>query len=150
MDDNLTIKVNVAFGAASIIAELMEYFGTTQQDFASRIGVSQKYLSNVLNFKAFISPKIANRIQAVTGTPAQMLLNADVTYKLENLSEDSTNVDPELFLKPYESIAENEPSPMDMKRKTFVEAEAKAMGIIPDDMPPFETVDDLVNFLLKK
>lgn len=150
MDDSLTLKVNATFGAATIIAELMEYFGATQQDFAGRIGVSQKYLSNVLNFKAFISPKIANRIQVVTGTPAQMLLNADVSYKLENLAEDATNVDPELFLKPYESITENEPSSIDMKRKEFVEAEAKAMGIIPDDMPPFETVDDLVNFLLKK
>lgn len=147
MDDSLTIKVNAAFGAATIIAELMEHFGATQQDFSNRIGVSQKYLSNVLNFKAFISPKIANRIQMVTGTPAQMLLNADVSYKLENLSEDVTTVDPELFLKPYESIEKNETSSMDMNRKSFVEAEAKAMGIIPADMPPFETVDDLVNFL---
>ena len=152
MDNDLTIKVQGEFGAATMIAELMSYFNATQQDFAARIGVSQKYLSNVLHFKAFISPKRASRIETITGTPAQMLLHADAQYKLNHLGEDADDINQDLFLIPYDSKdgSEDVPHINDVvQRKSFVEAEAKAMGIIPSDMPSFETVDELVSFLLQ-
>ncbi|MFD1441496.1 HigA family addiction module antitoxin [Lacticaseibacillus hegangensis] len=70
--------------AADLIAETLEMYEITQRDFARRIGVSQKHLSQVLNHKAFISATVALSIEKVTGIPAKLLLRLDTNYHLKH------------------------------------------------------------------
>lgn len=47
---------------------------------------------------------------------------------------------------PFEIVAEHE-MPTKTTKKALVEAEAKELGIIPDDSPSFDSVDDLKKYL---
>lgn len=92
------------FSAADTIEETLSFYHITQSEFARRIGISEKHLSQVLHRKAFISPTVALAIEKVTGIPADMLLAKDTRYRLAH-TEQPTPSDkagnPE-FLKRYD------------------------------------------------
>lgn len=50
---------------------------------------------------------------------------------------------------PFEIVAEHE-QPTETTRKALVKAEAKELGIIPDDSPSFDNMGDLKNYLDKE
>jgi DNA-binding transcriptional regulator YdaS (Cro superfamily) len=54
------------FSAADTIEETLSFYHVTQSEFAQRIGISEKHLSQVLHRKAFISPTVALAIEKVT------------------------------------------------------------------------------------
>lgn len=47
---------------------------------------------------------------------------------------------------PFEIVAP-EPEPNEKTRRALIEAEAKTLGLIPDNVPGFTNVDELIAFL---
>lgn len=50
---------------------------------------------------------------------------------------------------PFEVLAESD-EPTEATKKAIVTAQAKELGIIPDDSPSFDNVDELKNYLDKE
>jgi addiction module HigA family antidote len=73
--------------AADILEETLQFHGIKQNEFALRVGISQKHLSQILNKKAFMSPELALKIEKVTGIPAKMMLRLDTNYELAHAAK---------------------------------------------------------------
>jgi addiction module HigA family antidote len=83
----------------------MGYYGITESDLAKRIGVSQKNISDILNWKRYLTEILALRIEKVMGIPSKLLLSLDSNYKLQ-LAEQESKLNKEkgdspLFLQRY-------------------------------------------------
>jgi addiction module HigA family antidote len=104
-NNKITITDEYRTSASDTLKETLDYYHITQSDFAERIGVSQKTVSEILNRKQFMSTDIAIRIEEVTGIPAKMLLNLDLEYKIflkkKEQNREDKNHSPN-YLKPYE------------------------------------------------
>lgn len=98
------IQPNHNTSAADLLKETLNYHHITQTDFADRIGVSQKHVSDLLHRKKFISDTLALRIEAVTGISGKLLLNLDDDYLLHNAKATFQNQPRHspLFLKRYD------------------------------------------------
>ena len=68
--------------AATLLKEILDYHDITQADFAERIGVSQKHVSEILNRKVFMSEVVALRIEQVMGVSSKLLLSMNTRYRL--------------------------------------------------------------------
>lgn len=100
------IKAYHTTSAADLLKETMAYYGITQADLASRIGVSQKNVSDILNHKRYLTPTLVMRIEIVTGISGQLLLTLDDNYNL-NLVEHEKDVSEHhspLYLKRYDWV----------------------------------------------
>jgi addiction module HigA family antidote len=63
---------------------------------AQKLGITRKHLSNIIHAKAAVSPDVAKRFEALTGSSAEMWLNMqnaydlwmlrDVTYEIERVA----------------------------------------------------------------
>lgn len=82
LDRNNKVSFVATTSAADTLVEFLEVHKISQKDFGERIGVSQKYISDLLNRKEFLSADLALRVQKVTGISAEMLLELDMRYKL--------------------------------------------------------------------
>lgn len=92
--------------AADLLQETLDYYHITQSDFAARIGVSQKNVSDILHRKRYLTPQLAVRVEAVTGISSRLLLSLDANYRLhqaENAPNDVKQASP-LFLKRYDWV----------------------------------------------
>ena len=49
---------------------------------AQKLGVTRKHLSNIVNAKVAVSPDMAKRFEALTGSSAEMWLNMQNAYDL--------------------------------------------------------------------
>ena len=54
---------------------------------AKTMGISRKHLSNIVNESVGISPDVAKRLEALTGSSAQMWLNMQTSYDLWQLRD---------------------------------------------------------------
>ncbi len=54
---------------------------------AKMLGISRKHLSNIVNGKASITADVAKRLEALTGSSAQMWLNMQAGYDLWQLRD---------------------------------------------------------------
>lgn len=103
LNRNNRVHFAVTTSAADTLLELLEYYKIPQQDFADRVGVSQKHISDLLKRKKFLSADLALRVQKVTGIPAEMLLGMDMKYKLaQGISEASDKT--EKYLQAYDWV----------------------------------------------
>lgn len=103
LNRNNKVHFAVTTSAADTLLELLEYYKIPQQDFADRVGVSQKHISDLLKRKKFLSADLALRVQKVTGIPAEMLLGMDMKYKLaQGISEVSDKT--EKYLQAYDWV----------------------------------------------
>ena len=103
LNRNNKVHFAVTTSAADTLLELLEYYKIPQQDFADRVGVSQKHVSDLLKRKKFLSADLALRVQRVTGIPAEMLLGMDMQYKLaQGISEASDKT--EKYLQAYDWV----------------------------------------------
>ena len=82
LNKNHKITAPAVTSAADTLAELLAYHHIKQSDFAERIGVSQKHVSDLLNRKKFLNADLAVRVEQVTGLPAEFLLCLDINYPL--------------------------------------------------------------------
>jgi addiction module HigA family antidote len=107
---NRTHKITLAedhpSAARDTLLETLQFYKISQTEFAKRIGVSQSYISDVLNGKRYLTPINAVAIEDVTGIPASLLLTLDTNYRLweakQTLPKPSTSDTDDLFLKPFE------------------------------------------------
>lgn len=76
------IKVFYPSSAADLIQETMDYYGITQEDLANRIGVSQSYISELLNRKRYLNQDTAFKVEKVLGISSHLLLQMDANYEL--------------------------------------------------------------------
>lgn len=94
--------------AADLIKEVMDYYDITQKDLASRIGVSQEYISDILNHRCFLDELLALRIEKVMGISGKLLLSLDSNYRLrvakQKLEINNQPHDSSLFLQKYSCV----------------------------------------------
>ncbi len=63
------------------LAETIEALHMDQRDLASRTGLSEKHVSQIINGHAAITPETAAKLERVTGVPARMWNNLEATYQ---------------------------------------------------------------------
>lgn len=63
------------------LKRILESMGMTQIEFASRLGKTQKFVSELLNGKAPISPETAIHLERVLGAPASYWNNREAAYR---------------------------------------------------------------------
>ena len=54
---------------------------------AAKLGISRKHLSNIINAKVSVSPDVAKRLEALTGSSAEMWLSMQNAYDLWKLRD---------------------------------------------------------------
>jgi len=101
------IHIPYTTSSAETLKEMLDFYEITQSEFAERIGVTQKHVSDLLNRKRFLSSELAVRIEKVTGVSAKMLLTLDMNYHLfyaekEELRLKTKQAQKNNFLKPFE------------------------------------------------
>lgn len=88
LNRNNKIEIVISeFSARDTLKETMEHYHITQAELASRINVSQAYVSDILKRKKFMSSKVALKIEKATGIPAVFLPKMDSTYQLNQLEK---------------------------------------------------------------
>jgi len=65
-----------------ILAETLEARGISQAELASRCGLSEKHISQVIHIKASISPEMALRLERALGVRATLWMNLESMYRL--------------------------------------------------------------------
>lgn len=88
LNRNNKIRTYHENSAADSLRELLEFHKVTQADFAKHIGVTQAYVSDILNRKKFMSTDVAIAIEKATGLRAEWLIRLDLSYQLANRKEE--------------------------------------------------------------
>lgn len=88
----------IAFHPGAYVAEIIEDFNITQQEFAQRLGVSAKTISKLVNGEESISVETANKLDKLTGVSIATWLNLQTSYdiKLLEIKESQNNDEEEL------------------------------------------------------
>ena len=63
------------------VREVMESYGMTKQEFASRLGLTTMTLGQIFKAEQPISYGTANSLEMVTGTPARFWNNLEANYR---------------------------------------------------------------------
>jgi addiction module HigA family antidote len=104
--NKITLAENHPTPARETLQETMDYYKISQTDLANRIGVSQSYLSDVLNGKKYLSAVQAVAIEEVTGIPADLLVQLDANYLLWEARQEklqpSISTAGDMFLKRFD------------------------------------------------
>lgn len=104
-----TIRKYHTSSAADLLKEIMNHYRITQSDLASRIGVTQKHVSDILSRKKFLTEVLALRIEEVMGISSKLLLSLDTNYRLDQAKQNSLVTDSKdksnLFLKRYSWVS---------------------------------------------
>ena len=72
----------VAIPPGSTVRENMEFLGMNQVELATRLDITQKHLSNVLNGNAPITYDTAIKLESVIGPSAEFWMNLESNYQL--------------------------------------------------------------------
>lgn len=101
----------IATPPGSTIKEQLENRGMSQKEFASRMGMSEKHISHLVNGEVQLTPDVANRLEMVLGLPANFWNNLEAIYrdKLAKVEvENSMDSDSKMIKKfPYKEMADN-------------------------------------------
>ncbi len=127
--------------------ELMVYFGLylkdyledariSQTEFANRLGITQKYMNEIINGKKNITMEMAGHIERLTGIDAKFIMNIENTRKMKcKLLEQFRN---EENLKKY------------LKEFPINELKKRNWLVFKDETNIFQISLDLLNFLKVK
>lgn len=101
----------IATPPGATIKEQLEDRGMSQKEFASRMDMSEKHISRLINGDVQLTPDMAYRLEMVLGLPAHFWSNLESIYR-EKLSkveaENALDADKELSKKfPYNEMAKN-------------------------------------------
>ena len=79
----------IAIHPGATIKEQLKDRGMCQKEFASRMGVSEKYIGQLIHGDIRLTPDIADELEMVLGIPAQFWLNLESIYrkKLMNIKD---------------------------------------------------------------
>lgn len=70
------------------LIDYLEYNNITNKDFANRIGITPKHLTDILNGKRDISSHIIDNISLVTNIPTDYINRIEANYRFEQKIED--------------------------------------------------------------
>lgn len=101
----------IATPPGATIKEQLEDRGMSQKEFASRMDMSEKHISRLINGEVQLTPDMAYRLEMVLGLPAHFWSNLESIYR-EKLAkveaENALDADKELAKKfPYNEMAKN-------------------------------------------
>ena len=71
----------IAVPPGATIKEQLDMRGLTQKEFASRMGMSEKHISNLINGKAELTQEVALRLESIFGIPARFWNNLESLYR---------------------------------------------------------------------
>lgn len=101
----------IALPPGATIKEQLEDRGMSQKEFASRMGMSEKHISHLINGDVQLTPDVAYRLEMVLGLPAKFWSNLEAIYREKLIkveAENSLDSDKELVKKfPYKEMAKN-------------------------------------------
>lgn len=101
--EKLILQDSDQVSAADVLQRIVEVHQLKQMDLANRVGISQNYLSKVLNRKAFMSMEVALCFERVIGVSAKWLIELDTNYHLARIKRPTPqDGDGEFFLKCYD------------------------------------------------
>ena len=76
----------IATPPGATIKEQLADRGMSQKEFAFRMGMSEKHISNLINGKTELTPAVATKLELVLGLPARFWLKLEAIYR-ESLSK---------------------------------------------------------------
>jgi addiction module HigA family antidote len=80
MTDIIEYKHKRACHPGEYVQEVIRDMGITQEEFAFRMGVSGKCVSELLNRKCRITPELAGKLSAMTGLESEVWMNLQAVY----------------------------------------------------------------------
>ncbi len=120
----------IATPPGATIKEQLEDRGMSQKEFASRMGMSEKHISHLINGDVQLTSDVAYRLEMVLGLPAAFWNNLESLYREKLVkveAENALDADKELSKKfPYKEMVKN--------------------GWLPDTRKPEERVINLRKF----
>lgn len=120
----------IAVPPGESIREQLENRGLSQKEFALRMGMSEKHISNLINGKAELTPPTAQKLESVLGVPARFWMNLEAIYR-ENLAK---------------ALAEIEMEKDVEASKNFPYAQMEKFGWVKNTKNPIERVGQLRRF----
>ena len=88
-----TILNSVAVHPSEFIKDSLNYFKMSQEELASRLGMTPKYISNIMKRKSGISTETAIKLENVFGTPASFWIAAQGRYdEFQNRIEEERTI----------------------------------------------------------
>lgn len=101
----------IATPPGATIREQLEDRGMKQKEFAVRMGMSEKHISQLINGDVHLTPETAEKLEMVLGIPASFWNNLEAVYQ-EKLAkakaENEMDEDKEIAKKfPYKEMAKN-------------------------------------------
>ncbi len=101
----------VATPPGATVREQLDDRGMSQKELASRMDMSEKHISRLINGEVQLTPEVAMRLEMVLGVPAHFWSNLEAIYREKIVKADAENVmdaDAELAKKyPYNEMAKN-------------------------------------------
>ncbi len=99
----------IATPPGATIKEQLEDRGMSQKEFASRMGMSEKHISRLINGEVQLTSEVAYRLEMVLGLPANFWSNLEAIYRdklAKAEAENALDADIELVKKmPYKEMA---------------------------------------------
>jgi len=98
--NNSEYKQSIAFHPGEYIRDLIEEMEVTQSEFARRLNVSEKVLSEFVNCKTPMNKYIAEKLATITGTSVTVWLNLQLAYDaaiLKNRIDQEIKADEAVF-----------------------------------------------------
>lgn len=90
------------------IKEQLQDIGMSQKEFATRMDLSQKHVSKLINGEVQLTPDVAVRLEMVLGIPAKFWNKLEATYReklIKANAENEMDVDKEIARKmPYNEM----------------------------------------------
>ena len=90
------------------LKDYLEYNNISQTEFATRIGITQKHMNEIINGKTRITLEMAGNIERLTGIKSEFIINVENSRILkENILKQYGNIDnlkKEITIKTMEII----------------------------------------------
>lgn len=109
-EDNNNFMPTVAILPGETIRENMKYLGMNQKELATRLDITEKHLSNIINGNSPITYETALKLERVIGPSAKFWMNLESNYQLikarieeENKMEEDLEI---LKQIPYKEMSE--------------------------------------------
>ena len=74
-------KNTIAIPPGATIREQLENRGMKQNEFARRMGLSEKHISRLINGQVELTHDVALRLESVLGVPASFWNNLEIVYR---------------------------------------------------------------------
>lgn len=74
-------KSYIATPPGAAIQEQLDDRGMTQEEFARQMGISEEYISKLINGEVHLTPEMAEKLELVLGVPASFWNKLEAIYQ---------------------------------------------------------------------